>query len=107
MGQWTWFPEAQCVVTKQPFAQGQGRTCHWGVYRTGHEGWQRVVFKKFKQASPQGSGSSSEEARCCSEVEKSVVADLLARQFNKERRPVKPVEYLMPQMVKIADEDAF
>mmetsp|Transcript_23244 Transcript_23244/g.42313 ORF Transcript_23244/g.42313 Transcript_23244/m.42313 type:complete len:860 (-) Transcript_23244:1-2580(-) len=106
LSKWQWIPGGECVVLDVPFAYGESRTCHWGVYR-GEPGaqWQHMVFKKTKEKALGGNGAMMQ--RCASEVEKSVVADFFARKFNDSECPEKPLEFLVPQMVHITDTNAY
>jgi len=93
---WHMLAGAECVLAPKPFAKGSSRTCYRGVYRASADcPWERMVFKRFSNE-----GTRDDRDSYCLEVEKSVVAECCAQQFNEAERPARRLEFLVPCMIR-------
>jgi len=85
------------AVAQNSFAEGTSRVCYWGVCREiGSNVWEHVVFKVFK-SQPQIYTPYFDE------LEKSVTAAFLAREYNRVKKPELEVEFIIPRVLEAKD----
>ena len=86
--------QVEFIIHSEPFEAGVSRKCFWGICRSQKSmGWKRMVFKQFLERPGRYDDYEAE-------VEKALVAEFLAGEFNKACKSQQSIRFLVPDVIE-------